>query len=115
MSQKVNLNSVREETRKKVAKQYVEKISYLEDQIRNLRVKCNDAYCENRRLREENEELQEKIRVYEDWNERLQDFVNMGEEDRDRAMKKYRTEAEVNEAMKRLLDAPFMKYFYEIL
>lgn len=39
MSQKVNLNSVREETCKKVAKQYVDKISYLQEQLRDTRIK----------------------------------------------------------------------------
>lgn len=114
MSQKVNLNSVREETRKKVAKQYVDKISYLQEQLRDTRIKYNDKCVRNRELSIENEELKEKLREYEDWIERLQDFVNMNPDEREQAVKKYREEKEINAAMKMLLDAPFMRYFNEL-
>lgn len=115
MSQKVNLNAVREEVRKKVSKQYAEKISYLQELLCDTRVKYNDTCVKNRQLYAENEELKEKLREYEDWIERLQEFVNMNSDEREQAVKKYREEKEINEAMKMLFDAPFMKYFNTML
>lgn len=106
---KVNLNSIREETRKKVSKQYAEEIQRLQESLKSLRITNNKVYEKFKLLERENEELKEKIQQYEDWIERLQNFVNMDPDERERAIQKYREEERIRKMTDSLLSV-FSRY-----
>lgn len=103
------LNAIREETRKKVSKQYVEEIKKLKDSIVSYQKLYNETWAKNRELNNENIKLQEKIHQYEDWIERLQDFVNMDSDERERAIQKYREEERIRKMTDSLLSM-FSRY-----
>lgn len=79
---KLNKKEIENQLRGKIAKQYTEKVAKLEDEINRLH-KVNVEY-RNRAYKAEQEklEMQDKLNQYEDWNNRLQEFMDMSEEDR---------------------------------
>ena len=79
---KLTKKEIENQLRGKVAKQYTEKVAKLEDEINRLH-KVNVEY-RNRAYKAEQEklEMQDKLNQYEDWNNRLQEFMDMSEEDR---------------------------------
>ena len=89
---------IREEIRKDMNKLFEKKYKYLSDDLeryKNLyhtemqkRVHKNYECAE---LKEENAKLKEKITQYEDWIERLHDFMNI-EKERENAFKTYVSE-----------------------
>lgn len=110
---KVNIKAIREEERKKIIKQYSERISNLEDALHKEQRLRIDALNAKTRLLEENDDLKEKVRSYEEWIERLHEYVNMGPEERDVAIAQLREERKNKELFSRLLDGPlkmFTKY-----
>ena len=79
---KLTKKEIENQLRGKIAKQYTEKVAKLEDEINRLR-EANDEY-RNRAYKAEQEklEMQDKLKQFEDWNNRLQEFMDMSEEDR---------------------------------
>ena len=106
---KINPNSIREETRKKVSKQYTDEIQRLKECFREAQDSYNRYWARCQELKEENLELKEKIKQYEDWIERLQNFVNMDSEERERAIQKYREEEKIRKMTDSLLSM-FSRY-----
>ena len=79
---KLSKKEIENQLRVKIAKQYTEKVAKLEDEINRLR-EANAEY-RNRAYKAEQEklEMQDKLNQYEDWNNRLQEFMDMSEADR---------------------------------
>ena len=79
---KLTKKEIENQLRGKIAKQYTETVAKLEDEINRLH-KANVEY-RNRAYKAEQEklEMQDKLNQYEDWNNRLQEFMDMSEEDR---------------------------------
>lgn len=79
---KLNKKQIENELRGKLAKQYAAKMAKLEEEINRLR-EANAGY-RTRAYKAEQEklEMQDKLNQYEDWNNRLQEFMDMSEEDR---------------------------------
>lgn len=79
---KLTKKEIENQLRGKIAKQYTEKVAKLEDEINSLR-EANAEY-RNRAYKAEQEklEIQDKLKQFEDWNNRLQEFMDMSEEDR---------------------------------
>lgn len=79
---KLTKKEIENQLRGKIAKQYTEKVAKLEDEINSLR-EANAEY-RNRAYKAEQEklEMQDKLKQFEDWNNRLQEFMDMSEEDR---------------------------------
>ena len=99
------INEVQRSYRNKM-ESYEERITNLssffqkeQEHSRKLSKKCAE-------LEESNNELKEKVAQYEEWVERMQDFCNLPEHDRQYAFKTYLSEieskAEANEAISRL-------------
>ena len=86
---------------------------YLEIQKSNL-----DLVKKNKELTDENLELKEKIAQYEEWVERMQDFCNLPDHDRQYAFKTYLSEieskAKANETLN-TLGRMFNNYFSILL
>lgn len=86
--------------RNKLCKQYTAKIEYCQERIDKL---AKELYEERKKRLEAQqlaEELKEKVEQYEDWNRRLQEFMDMSEEDRQNVI----AEMKVNVEMGKLVD-----------
>ncbi len=93
-----------------IARRFKEKINRLEANIEYLASKYTECYNarkklheENSALKDENTALKNEIAQYKDWIERMQDFCNLPENDRESAFKTYLDEIKSkNEAEKSL-------------
>lgn len=89
-----------EQTRNEVARQYNAQIFNLQERISRLAV----DYAEERRKRiecqERLDELQEKVSQYEDWIRRLQEYMDMPENQREQ----YIVHLQEKEKSERILD-----------
>ena len=96
---KLNKKEIENQLRGKIAKQYTEKVTKLEDEINRLR-EANAEY-RNRAYKAEQEklEMQDKLNQYEDWNNRLQEFMDMSEEDRLAYVENLKKTNELNKAI----------------
>lgn len=104
-----------------LSKRENEEITRLKNRIDYLEKK-NQEYCEknynlnkeNKSLKDENNSLQEKIRQYEEWIDRMQDFCNLPENEREKAMTDYvvsvQKSKENNEILNGLLGRMGMYY-----
>lgn len=92
-----------EQTRNEVARHYKAEVARLEERLN----KYVEAYAEEARVRQRYqnkvEELQEKVNQYEDWIERLQSFMDMEPDAREKAFTEMKLEKENAEQMKHLL------------
>lgn len=114
---KVNKAQIREAERSKILKQYSDKITNLEKTIKEysrLIIEASDRAqyisIENKKLHEENDELKEKIRIYEEWLDRMQDFCNLPEEERLNTVRQYKSKIKTNELLEELTKK-FSNYF----
>ena len=98
---KLTKKEIENQLRGKIAKQYTEKVAKLEDEINRLH-EANAEY-RNRAYKAEQEklEMQEKLNQYEDWNNRLQEFMDMSEEDRLAHVENLKKSNELNKAIER--------------
>ena len=98
---KLNKKQIENELRGKIAKQYTAKVFYLEKENANLR----EANAEYRRRAYEAEqeklEMQDKLKQYEDWNNRLQEFMDMSDEDRIAYVENLKKTNELNKVIER--------------
>ena len=79
---KQNKKQIEAALRNKMAAQYTNKVADLNKEIDMLR-KSNKEYRERAyKAEQEKLELQDKVNQYEDWNNRLQEFMGMSDEDR---------------------------------
>lgn len=98
---KLTKKEIENQLRGKIAKQYTEKVTKLEDEINRLR----EANAEYRRrayqAEQEKLEMQDKLKQYEDWNNRLQEFMDMSDEDRKAYVENLKKTKELNDAINR--------------
>ena len=87
-----------------IAKQFHSRIKNLEFRL-NAQIQMNlDLHKKNDDLRIENLKLKEQLEKYEDWNQRLQEFMDMDTECREEVIKQYRTSKELNERFNGILN-----------
>lgn len=85
--------------RGKLAKQYAAKMAKLEEEINRLREANADYRTRAYKAEQEKLEMQNKLNQYEDWNRRLQEFMDMSEEDRTAYVKNLKKTKELNDAI----------------
>ena len=98
---KLTKKEIENQLRGKIAKQYTERVAKLEDEINHLR-EVNTEY--RRRVyqtEQEKLEMQDKLKQYEDWNNRLQEFMDMNEEDRFAYVENLKKTNELNKTIER--------------
>lgn len=88
--------------RNKLATQYKERTEQLKAQKAELEKKYNDMWERARRAEIERDELKDKVAQYEDWNRRLQEFMDMNEEDRQKYVENLRKSKELDGLLKKL-------------
>lgn len=79
---KPNKKQIEANLRNKLASQYTQKINLLKEHVNSLTSTNVEFQTEIHTLKRENLELKDKIQQYEDWIERLHEFMNMNESDR---------------------------------
>ena len=98
---KLNKKQIENELRGKIAKQYTAKIFYLEKENAHLREEKVEYFRRARQAEQEKLEMQDKLNQYEDWNRRLQEFMDMSEEDRTAYIENLKRTKELDDAISR--------------
>ena len=92
------------QVRNKLARQYNERLK-LAYESKVEAWNSYDRVCrDNQDLREENERLKEKVEQYENWIDRLQEFCNMPDDMRDKAIQKFVEETKMQKVFDTLTD-----------
>ena len=55
-------------------------------------------------IREENQELKDKVEKYEDWNRRLQEFMDMTPEEREKVIQDSKLRVATNQRLNKIMD-----------
>lgn len=99
---KLNRKAVEANLRNKLATQYKEKTERLKSDNAVLKRLLNEM--EKRAIKAETEcdELKEQVKQYEDWNIRLQEFMDMSEDDRKAYVENLRKKDEFDQIIKKL-------------
>lgn len=114
---KQTLKEIRAQVRQEVSREY--KRTY-ENKINSLNERLVHLVKENKELDKkiqvltsQNDELIQKNQMCEDWIQRLQNFVNMSDEDREKEITSLRRQQHVREEMSIIFDnlSPYFKYF----
>lgn len=105
---------IRETARKEMRAKYEkerddEKLRY-QDLWQRYEAKCDEAH----KLSAENAELKEKLAALEDWNHRLMEFMDMPEDERKNAIKRYVADSEFETLLNNWL-LPKYSAFFNIL
>ena len=99
-----------EQTRNEVVKQYTANLQILMERINKL-AKDYDIEKQKRiECQEKIDELQEKVNLYEDWIQRLQDFMEMPENQREEYIAHMKEQENANKIMLQIINLyNFMK------
>lgn len=92
-----------EQTRNEVAKLYKARIAEFEERLKRAN-ECSYQFM--RAYNEEKEradELQEKLSQYEDWIERLQSFMDLPSDEREKAFAEIKAKRKINEKLDGLI------------
>lgn len=98
---KLNKKQIENALRGKIAKQYTEKVAKLEDEINRLREANAEYRTRAYKAEQEKLEIQDKLKQYEDWNNRLQEFMDMSDNDRKAYVENLKKTDELNKAIER--------------
>ena len=103
------------QVRNKLAKQYNERLE-LANKGKAEAWKAFYGACRNNQdLKEENERLKEKIEQYENWIERLQEFCNLPEDMRNKAIQKFVEEAKMQEKFTTFMNKEWFGHILSML
>lgn len=92
------------------AKQFRSRIENLEFRL-NAQVQMNlDLRKKNDDLLIENLKLKEQLEKYEDWNRRLQEFMDMTPEEREKVIQDSKLRVSTNERLNKIMD--MFQYFW---
>lgn len=93
-----------------IAKQFHSRIENLEFRL-NAQVQMNlDLHKKNDDLRIENLKLKEQLEKYEDWNRRLQEFMDMTPEEREKVIQDSKLRVATNQRLNKIMD--MFQYFW---
>jgi len=99
---KQNRKQIEANLRNKLASQYKEKTEQLKSEKAVLEKRYNEMWERARKAEIERDELKDKVAQYEDWNRRLQEFMDMSDEDRIKYVENLRRTDEFDSILKRL-------------
>ena len=83
--------------RNKLCKQYTAKMENYQERIDRLAKELSVERKKRIEAQSKVEELEEKVAQYEDWNRRLQEFMDMNEEDRKNYLMQLKVSAEISD------------------
>lgn len=96
---KLNKKQIEANLRNKLASQYKERINLLKERVNSLTSISLKYQTEIHTLKRENLELKDKVQQYEDWIERLHEFFNMNENDRQAYFDHLQKQKQLNQAL----------------
>ena len=96
--------------RNKLAAQYKAKTERLEEEIERLRQRNKELSARAMKAEQEKMEMRDKLNQFKDWNRRLQEYMDMGEEDRKAYAEKIKQEAKLNSLISEHF-APYLGLF----
>lgn len=111
---KPNKKQIEANLRNKIASQYKQRINLLNERANSL-TSINLAYQNKiQTLKRENFELKDKIQQYEDWIERLHEFMGINESDRQAYFDNLHKQKQFDQALDKinLYTSLFEKIFY---
>lgn len=98
---KPNRKQIEANLRNKLAIQYKEKTELLKAQKCSLEKSYNEMWERARKAEIECDKLKDKVAQYEDWNRRLQEFMDMSDEDRVAYVENLKKTKELDDAIRR--------------
>lgn len=98
--------TLRKEMRAKYEKERDDEKRRYQDLWQRYEAKCDETH----KLSVENAELKEKVAAFEDWNRRLMEFMDMPEEERGEAVKRYITDKKFEEVLSEWI-TPYSQIF----
>lgn len=93
-----------EQTRNEVARQYNNKITILEERLKSVYESLSQFMTAYNEEKQRADVLQEKVNQYEDWVHRLQEFMDMEPDAREKAFTEMKVSRELNEKLNGLLE-----------
>lgn len=103
---------IKNQLRNKIAKQYTSRIKNLEERNKQLYSDYKNVLKRAQEAEYKLAEFQDKITQYEDWIERLQEFCNMNEEDRNVAIEELKKKKQFDSTMVEFVaNSSFFKMF----
>lgn len=101
--QKESKKQIKAQAINECSKQYRERIKSLEIQICALRTKLSEIERQKVEANRENIKLKDELEKYQDWNRRLQEFMDMEPDVREKALAEIELRTETNSQLKRVL------------
>ena len=98
---KQNKKQIEANLRNKLASQYKDKTEQLKNEKAILEKRYQEMWKRARKAEIERDELQDKVSQLEDWNRRLQEFMDMSEEDRTAYVENLKRTKELDDAISR--------------
>lgn len=108
---KLNKKQIEANLRNKLVPQYTQKINLLNERVNSLISINLEFRTEINTLKTENFELKDKVQQYEDWIERLHEFLKMNENDRQAYIDNLHKQKQLDQALN-LYTSLFKKIFY---
>lgn len=93
-----------------VSLRFKKRIDALETELKYVRSELRE--CDNQRRKAERTvlELQDKVEQYEDWNRRLQEFMDMTPEEREKVIQDSKLRVSTNQRLNKIMD--MFQYFW---
>lgn len=101
--------------RNKMAAQYKTKTERLEQEIARLEKRNAELTTRAHKAEQEKLEMRDRLQQYEDWNNRLQEFMDMNEEDRVQYVETLRAQKELDDAVNSLYSVKLLKHYASLL
>ena len=87
-----------------VSAQYRYKMARLENQIKYMENRLTQQHQETLEYRQRALKAEEELEKYQDWNRRLQEFMDMDPDARDKAIADLKVRSEISQKMKGIMD-----------
>ena len=87
-----------------VSAQYRYKMARLENQIKYMENRLAQQHQETLEYRQRALKAEEELEKYQDWNRRLQEFMDMDPDARDKAIAELKMRSEISQKMKGIMD-----------
>lgn len=98
---KLNKKQIENELRNKIIKQYTQRTQELEEKVKKLSAQLYEANQRARKAEQEKLEMRDRLNQLEDWNQRLQEFMDMSEDERTAYVENLKRTDELNKAIDR--------------
>lgn len=87
-----------------ISAQYRYKMARLENQIKYMENRLAQQHQETLEYRQRALKAEEELEKYQDWNRRLQEFMDMEPDARDKAIVDLKARSEISQKMKGIMD-----------